>query len=753
MNILTLSISREAVNYSPPSYPPSSVVPVTRTDILAQIKEWLGDQQNSSSILWLYGPPKAGKSISAQTTADLCRANNQLGGTLFFHRGGIEEDQTHFLFATLAYQLAYNIPGLLEPINRITCLDPTLPTKSMGTQFQSLIVEAFAQYTPSPTARIPIIILDRLDECPTQESQLEILHIIARSTAELKLPLRYIITSRPEPHLREAFKRDPLYQVTRSISIGDQYDSTNHDPSSRPDSQQEHHSLPSFHRPVHSPLERQHIHYRRPYSIRDLPQLVSVQRSNGNTEAYSRSPLLSGNRLPVRSPGGDLGKSVEYLQKGLSPGDAGLSKAMSQQPWVGGLPAASSDSQTFSGPFRSSAQQSFGHQDARVRGTEEDYVACGQGLFGSYRSEAGGGFSGHPTDGQSRSANKEGSAPFSMQPSSNRPDPRGRGADADFMVGSYRGEVGGGISGYPSDSQTHLGQEEKESARLPAQPTSSRQYPWGRVVDTDFTVGSYPGEAGSGISGHPSDSQSRLGNKGKESSRSLGQQSSSRSDPRVRETDADYGTSGQGSVGGYRGEASAGASGQPQPLTAELVPALALSSAQQPSGRQPDYTSCGSNRTPYAQQDNCGSTFPTAMMGTTEHPSRSPPNLTTSIPHRQEEDSPPYNTRRSGWGNGQLADPSRTTPYGAFPPTRPPQHEAQYSHPLQVQRSLGSQRPENAWDGGSSRPSGGRDSSSNPSAGATGSHYWGGQPAGVLPGLFVYPPHRVSFSPPLPQNF
>jgi hypothetical protein len=192
-------------------------MPVTRTDILAQIKEWLEDQRISSSILWLYGPPKAGKSISAQTTADLCRANSQLGGTFFFHRGGIEEDQTHFLFATLAYQLAYNIPGLLEPINRIMCLDPTLPTKSMVTQFQSLIVGAFAQYTLSPTAPTPIIILDRLDECPTQESQLEILHIIGRSTAELKLPLRYIITSRPEPHLREAFKNDPLYEITHSI--------------------------------------------------------------------------------------------------------------------------------------------------------------------------------------------------------------------------------------------------------------------------------------------------------------------------------------------------------------------------------------------------------------------------------------------------------------------------------------------------------------------------------------------------------
>ena len=181
-----------------------------------------------------------------------------------------------------------------------------------------------------------------------------------------------------------------------------------------------------------------------------------------------------------------------------------------------------------------------------------------------------------------------------------------------------------------------------------------------------------------------------------------------------------------------------------------LAPAFALSSAKQPSGRQLDYTSCGSSRTPYPEQDNRGLTFPTAMMGTTEHSFRSPPNLTTS---QRQEDNPPYNTQRSGLRSGKPADPSRTTTYGAFPPSRPPQHEAQYSHPSQVQRSLGSQRPENAWDGGSSRPSSSRDSSSNPSAGATGSHPWSGQPAGAPPGWFAHSPHRVSFSPSLPQIF
>ena len=506
---------------------------------------------------------------------------------------------------------------------------------------------------------------------------------------------------------------------------------------------------------------------------------TDYQSRSGNRD--KESARSSGQPSSSRPDRRDRGADTEFVV-GSYRGEPG-----------GGISGHPSDSQSRSGNKEKESARSR-REESRVRGTDEDYVAGGQGLVGGHRGEAGGGISGHPSDSQSRSSHKEKeSTRLPMQPSSSRQHPRDRGADTEFGVGSYlgdagggisghpsdsqsrsgnkekestrsrreesrvrginedyvaggqgsvggRGEAGGGISGHPSDSQSRSGYKEKESARLPMQPSSSRQDPRGKGADMDFVVGSYRGEAGGGISGHPSDSQSRSGNKEKESARSLGQPNSSRQEPRVRETDADYGTGGQGSVGGYRGEASAGASGQPQPWTGKPTPALAPSSTHQPSGRQPEYTSA--NRSPYAERENRSSI---AMMGTTEHSSRPPPNPTTSISHRQEEDSPPYNTRGSGWGSSQ-PDPSRTTPYGAFSPTRPPQPAAQYQHPSQAQGSLGSQRPESTWDGGSSRPSGGRDLSSNPSAGATGSYPWGGQPTGALPGKSTHAPHCVYFS-------
>jgi hypothetical protein len=68
------------------------------------------------------------------------------------------------------------------------------------------------------------------------------------------------------------------------------------------------------------------------------------------------------------------------------------------------------------------------------------------------------------------------------------------------------------------------GHKEKESARLPARPTSSRQDPRGKgVMSQQPWVG--------GLLAASSDSQSRSGNKEKESAQSSGKPSSSRPDP------------------------------------------------------------------------------------------------------------------------------------------------------------------------------------------------------------------------------
>ena len=59
--------------------------------------------------------------------------NENFGGSFFFSRGKKGRDEGHFLFSTIAYQLALKVPGLRQHVNHIMQLDPTLHTKNQWT--------------------------------------------------------------------------------------------------------------------------------------------------------------------------------------------------------------------------------------------------------------------------------------------------------------------------------------------------------------------------------------------------------------------------------------------------------------------------------------------------------------------------------------------------------------------------------------------------------------------------------------------
>ena len=92
-------------------------------------------------------------------------------------------------------------------------LDPTLHTKSMGVQLQTLIVDAFKCLSPLPQ-RSYLVIIDGLDECYDKATQQSILQLLSDSIRIHKLPLRFLVGSRPESHIRDCFDRESLHAIT-----------------------------------------------------------------------------------------------------------------------------------------------------------------------------------------------------------------------------------------------------------------------------------------------------------------------------------------------------------------------------------------------------------------------------------------------------------------------------------------------------------------------------------------------------------
>ena len=217
-------VSLSAIHDSSERYPPPRCHPETRTLVRTLITCWIQDPNPTCFVLWLYGPAGAGKSAILQSLAEECYSleGRRFGGSFFFSRGKPGRSQGYFLFSTIAYQLAMNLPYLRTHIDNAMQADLSLYTKSMMVQMRSLIIDSFRKLSES-IGHTPTVIIDGLDECDGHETQKLILEIIYEAVAIHKLSLRFLIASRPEAHIREAFDRETLRSITKRLVLDESF--------------------------------------------------------------------------------------------------------------------------------------------------------------------------------------------------------------------------------------------------------------------------------------------------------------------------------------------------------------------------------------------------------------------------------------------------------------------------------------------------------------------------------------------------
>ncbi|KAJ6471544.1 hypothetical protein C8R45DRAFT_1104511 [Mycena sanguinolenta] len=212
IHILHHFVASAAIHNSADSYPQPRCHPETRTKMLDDLWEWALDPDPATTVLWLYGPAGAGKSAIMQSLASQLKDAGRLGGSFFFKRGDATRGNAKTLFATIAYQVALSVPALRTPISQIVESDPSIVALSLEVQMRDLIFEPCR----SNKNRDPIMMLiDGLDECEGHNIQVEILRIIRQLPSQEPSPLRFIIASRPEPHIREVVDAPPYPEVRR----------------------------------------------------------------------------------------------------------------------------------------------------------------------------------------------------------------------------------------------------------------------------------------------------------------------------------------------------------------------------------------------------------------------------------------------------------------------------------------------------------------------------------------------------------
>ncbi|KAJ6490009.1 hypothetical protein C8R45DRAFT_201495 [Mycena sanguinolenta] len=216
IDILHRTVALEAIHDAAESFPQPRCHPETRTQMLEALRDWALDKNAQHSILWLQGPAGAGKSAIMQTLCGVLEAAGQLGGSFFYKRGHATRGSAKTLFATIAYQLALSVEWLRTPISQIVEKDPSIVVRSLATQMKTLVCDPCRAHTyPDSVA----ILIDGLDECEGHDIQQEILHAIRNSSLNHPIPFRFIVASRPEPHIREVFESPVYVAKYRSFNV------------------------------------------------------------------------------------------------------------------------------------------------------------------------------------------------------------------------------------------------------------------------------------------------------------------------------------------------------------------------------------------------------------------------------------------------------------------------------------------------------------------------------------------------------
>ena len=211
-------------------YDPPRCHPHTREVILQEIIDWIEDIDRQTRFLWLYGPAGAGKSAIEQTIAEWCYRMNFLAASFFFSRSVGGRNEKAFLITTIVDQLIVSIPEIREHVGNALYNNPSLPSRSLEAQMDALVIKPLEAAASSSTGRINImdrrprvIVLDGLDECGDPESQRYILQVLLKSVSNHSIPFSFIIASRPEQHIREAFDGKLLNSLTTRLVLDDKY--------------------------------------------------------------------------------------------------------------------------------------------------------------------------------------------------------------------------------------------------------------------------------------------------------------------------------------------------------------------------------------------------------------------------------------------------------------------------------------------------------------------------------------------------
>ena len=186
----------------------------TRRDVLLQIEQWLTNEKDQR-VFWLNGLAGTGKSTIAQTFSEIAFADGKLGASFFCSRDFEDRSNLQTVFPTLAFQLAHRYPQFREQLLLVLKANHDVERESLSSQLEKVIVWPLKR-----TGISTLITIDALDECKDKEPASALLSVLSRYVHEIP-EVKFFITGRPEPPIRDGFRLKSLRPITDVLKLHD----------------------------------------------------------------------------------------------------------------------------------------------------------------------------------------------------------------------------------------------------------------------------------------------------------------------------------------------------------------------------------------------------------------------------------------------------------------------------------------------------------------------------------------------------
>ena len=186
-----------------------------------------GKIDKDAFILWLYGPAGAGKTAIARKVAELLAEDGLLLASFLFFRSDTKRNTVTPLVANIAYCTTCVIRGARDPINDAIEADPLILSYSIEAQLTKLFFEPLQLlvdqghffYMQFPS----LVLIDGLDECMDKDAQTTLIKFLSSAVVRYRLPLKFLIASRPEPHIKSAIGLSNVQSITSHLELNNDF--------------------------------------------------------------------------------------------------------------------------------------------------------------------------------------------------------------------------------------------------------------------------------------------------------------------------------------------------------------------------------------------------------------------------------------------------------------------------------------------------------------------------------------------------